>query len=46
MLALTGLTAYGVVLYAYFIDRSADHVLPYVSLPLLLSGVLWIRLCG
>ena len=42
--ALTGLTAYGVVQFDYFVNRSADHVLPYVSLPLLLSAVLWIRL--
>ena len=42
-LALAGLTAYGVVLFDYFVNRSAEHVLPYVCLPLLLSGALWIR---
>jgi hypothetical protein len=42
--ALTGLTAYGVALFDYFVNRSAEHVLPYVSLPLLLSAVLWIHL--
>jgi hypothetical protein len=44
LLALTGLTAYGVVLFSYFDDRSADHVLVYVSLPALLAAALWASL--
>ena len=39
--ALTGVTAYGVVLFSYFVDRSTLLVLPYVCLPLLLAGALW-----
>jgi hypothetical protein len=44
LLALTGLTAYGVALFSYFDDRSADHVLVYVSLPALLAAALWASL--
>jgi hypothetical protein len=40
--ALAGTSAYGVVLYSYLVDRSADHVLAYVSLPPLLCATLWI----
>ncbi len=40
--ALTGLTGYGIVLFYYFVDRSAAHVLVYVSLPLLLLVALWL----
>ncbi|MDP9135119.1 MAG: hypothetical protein M3N56_09875, partial [Actinomycetota bacterium] len=42
--AIAGTTAYGVFLFSYFVDRSAAHVLPYVCLPLLLSGALWLAL--
>lgn len=44
LLALCGTTAYGIALFSYFVDRSPDHVLPYVSLPALLAGVLWLSL--
>jgi hypothetical protein len=44
LLALTGTTAYGVVLFSYFVDRSGDHVLAYVSLPAVLVGALWLGL--
>jgi hypothetical protein len=44
MVALCGTTAYGIALFTYFIDRSPDHVLPYVSLPLVLAGALWVNL--
>ena len=43
-IALCGVTAYGIVLYSYFVDRSADHILPYVCLPALLAGGLWLGL--
>ena len=33
MLALGGTSAYGIVLFYYFVDRSALHVLVYVCLP-------------
>ncbi len=42
--ALCGTTAYGIALFTYFVDRSLDHVLPYVSLPLLLAATLWLSL--
>ena len=42
--ALTGVTAYGLVLFAYFVDRSADHVLVYVGLPAVMAGALWLGL--
>ena len=42
--ALCGVTAYGIALFSYFVDRSPDHVLPYVSLPVVLAGALWLSL--
>jgi len=44
MLALAGTTAYGIALFSYFVDRSADHILPYVCLPAVLAGTLWLSL--
>jgi hypothetical protein len=44
--AICGATTFGILLFYYFVDRSADHVLPYVSLPLLLSATLWLTLVG
>jgi hypothetical protein len=44
LIALCGLTAYGIVLFTYFVNRSADHILPYVSLPVLMAGTLWLSL--
>jgi len=44
LLALTGTTAFGIVLFSYFVDRSLVSVLPYVSLPALLAGTLWLSL--
>ena len=43
-MAITGLTAYGIVLFYYFVDRSADHVAVYVSVPALLLTALWLSL--
>src|SRR5207237_282873 len=34
----------GIVLFSYFVDRSAPHILPYVSLPLLMAATLWLSL--
>ena len=42
VLALAGTGAYGIVLFYYFVDRSAVHVLVYVCLPLLLSWTIWL----
>ena len=44
LVAIAGTTAYGVFQFSYFVDRSAPHVLPYVCLPLLLAGTLWLAL--
>ena len=44
VVAIAGTTAYGIFQFAYFVDRSAPHVLPYVCLPLLLAGALWLAL--
>jgi hypothetical protein len=42
--ALVGTTAYGSVLFMYLVDRSLDHVVLYVSQPVLLTGTLWLHL--
>ena len=42
--AVAGLTGYGILLFSYFVDRSADYILAYVSLPALLLVVLWLTL--
>lgn len=44
LIVLCGLTAYGIMLFSYFVDRSADHILPYISLPALLAGTIWLTL--
>lgn len=42
--ALTGLTAYGIVLLSYWDNRSQEHILVHVALPALLLGTLWLSL--
>ncbi len=42
--ALAGITAYGIALFTYFVNRSADDILPYVSFPAILAGTLWLSL--
>ena len=42
--ALAGTTAYGIALFSYFVDRSNNEIVPYVSMPLLLAGTLWASL--
>ncbi len=42
--AIAGLTGYGILLFSYFVDRSADYILAYVCLPALLLVVLWLAL--
>jgi hypothetical protein len=44
LFAITGTTAYGVLAFGYFVNRSAPHVLVYLCLPLLLAAVLWLSL--
>ena len=33
LIAIAGMTAYGIVLLSYYVDRSQDHILIYVALP-------------
>lgn len=42
--AITGLTVYGIALYSYLVNRSLDSIVPSVSLPGLLLGMLWLQL--
>jgi len=44
LIALAGVTAWGVALFSYFVNRSAGHILPYVSLPAVMAGALWLSL--
>jgi hypothetical protein len=44
VMALAGSTAYGVALFSYFVNRSADHILPYICLPTVMIGTLWLGL--
>ena len=40
------MTAYGVALLSYIVNRSADHIIPYVCLPAIALGALWLALLG
>jgi hypothetical protein len=42
--ALVGLTTYAIALYSYSDNRSSTYVFPYVALPILLAGALWLAL--
>jgi hypothetical protein len=43
--ALCGTSAYGIVLFSYFVDRSANNsILPHVALPVVLAGTIWLSL--
>jgi len=42
--AIAGSTTYGIALFSYLVNRSADHIIPYVSLPVLMVVVLWVAL--
>jgi hypothetical protein len=44
LVALCGSTAYGIVLFSYFVDRSLGYQLTYLALPVLLAGALWLSL--
>jgi hypothetical protein len=40
--ALVATTAWGIALYSYFVNRSADHILPYISLPAVMVSAIWL----
>ncbi len=42
LVALTGMTVYGIALLSYFVDRSLTHILLYIGLPALLTCALWL----
>lgn len=44
MLALAGFTAYAIASFSYSDNRSSTYLLPYMALPLLLAGALWLAL--
>jgi hypothetical protein len=44
LIAIGGMTAYGVALLSYIVNRSADHIIPYVCLPAFALGALWLEL--
>jgi hypothetical protein len=44
VVAIAGSTAYGVALFSYLVNRSADHIVPYVCLPVLMAVVLWLSM--
>ena len=46
MLAICGMTVWGIALFSYLVNRSADHIIPYVSLPAVALGALWLSLAG
>lgn len=43
LVALAGLTGFGICLFSYFVNRSLDHVLPYLCLPLVLVVAIWLN---
>ncbi len=43
-IALAGATAWGIALFSYFVNRSAEHILPYVSLPAAMVAAIWLGL--
>jgi hypothetical protein len=43
-IALTGLTAYAIALLSYWVDRSLEHILVHIALPILLVCTLWLSL--
>ena len=44
MLAVSGMTAWGIALFSYLVNRSGEHIIPYVSLPAVALGALWLSL--
>lgn len=46
LIAIAGMTAFGIALQSYIVNRSADHIIPYVSLPAVALAALWLTLLG
>ena len=44
LLVLSGTTGYGIALFSYLVNRSADHIVPYVSLPAVMVVALWLAI--
>ena len=44
LLVLSGTTGYGIALFSYLVNRSAEHIVPYISLPALMVVVLWLSI--
>jgi hypothetical protein len=44
LLVLSAATGYGLALFTYFINRSANHILPYISLPAVMIVALWLAI--
>jgi hypothetical protein len=44
LVAIAGMTAFGIALFSYIVNRSADPIIPYVCLPAVTLGALWLSL--
>ena len=44
LMALSAGTGYGIALFSYFVNRSSDHILPYVSLPAVIIVTIWLAI--
>lgn len=44
--AIVTTTTFGVALFSYIVNRSADHIVPYVALPAVTLAPLWLTLLG
>jgi hypothetical protein len=44
LIALAGATAYEIAVLSYADNRSSTYLLPYIALPLVMCGVLWLAL--
>ncbi len=42
VIALVGMSAWGISLFTYVVNRGADHIIPYVSLPAVALAALWL----
>ena len=46
LVAIAGTTAFGVALFSYLVNRSGDHIVPYICLPAVTLAALWLSLLG
>jgi hypothetical protein len=44
VIAIAAMTGFGIALFTYIVNRSADHIVAYVALPAVALGALWITL--